>query len=136
MLTSSSYKSVSLNGPPSRSYGYDPNDPPRIITYTKQAQGWSWNDEVFLPGYLLGRRRRERERERLRERERESLRRRRKEAAAGSGMQDGWGEESSEEDSWGRAGGERSESEFDENEDDVGVVEVFVTDEEVRAMMP
>ena len=44
-------------------------------------------------------------------------------------------EDSSEEDGWGRDG-ERSESEFDENEDDVGVVEVFVTDEEVRAMMP
>lgn len=54
MLTSTSYKSVNLND--HRDY-YDPNDPPRLITYTKSAQGFTWNDELFLPSYLLGGRR-------------------------------------------------------------------------------
>jgi hypothetical protein len=58
MLASSSYKSVNLS-----SRG-DPDEPPRLITYTKHSQGFTWNDELFLPGYLFsrygGRRRRHR----------------------------------------------------------------------------
>ena len=49
MLSSTSYKSINLN-----LHG-DPDEPPRLITYTKYSQGFVWNDEVFLPSYLLGR---------------------------------------------------------------------------------
>jgi hypothetical protein len=50
MLASSSYKSINLN-----SHHDDPDEPPRLITYTKHSQGFTWNDELFLPSYLLGR---------------------------------------------------------------------------------
>ena len=50
MLSSSSYKSINLN-----SHHDDPDEPPRLITYTKHSQGFTWNDELFLPSYLLGR---------------------------------------------------------------------------------
>ncbi|KAI1608643.1 hypothetical protein EDD37DRAFT_192623 [Exophiala viscosa] len=50
MLASSSYKSINLNG-----HHGDPDEPPRLITYTKHSQGFTWNDELFLPSYMLGR---------------------------------------------------------------------------------
>ncbi|KAG9773792.1 hypothetical protein ABEF93_001689 [Exophiala dermatitidis] len=50
MLSSSSYKSINLN-----SRFDDPDEPPRLITYTKHSQGFTWNDELFLPSYMLGR---------------------------------------------------------------------------------
>ena len=50
MLSSSSYKSINLNA-----HHDDPDEPPRLITYTKHAQGFTWNDELFLPSYMLGR---------------------------------------------------------------------------------
>lgn len=50
MLASSSYKSVNLNS------HADPDTPPRLICYTKSSQGFTWNDELFLPSYLIGRR--------------------------------------------------------------------------------
>jgi len=50
MQHSTSYKSINLNHPHS-----DPDEPPRLITYTKAAQGFVWNDELFLPSYLLHR---------------------------------------------------------------------------------
>lgn len=46
----SSYKSINLS-----SGHHDDNEPPRLICYTKHSQGFTWNDELFLPGYLLGR---------------------------------------------------------------------------------
>lgn len=49
MIASSSYKSINLSS------HNDPDEPPRLITYTKHSQGFTWNDELFLPGYLLGR---------------------------------------------------------------------------------
>ena len=48
MLSSQTYRSISLNGP-------DPDEPPRLITYTRRAQGFTWNDELFLPSYLISR---------------------------------------------------------------------------------
>ncbi|OAP58984.1 hypothetical protein AYL99_06281 [Fonsecaea erecta] len=50
MLSSSSYKSINLNA-----HHDDPDEPPRLITYTKYSQGFTWNDELFLPSYMLGR---------------------------------------------------------------------------------
>ena len=50
MLSSSSYKSINLNA-----HHDDPDEPPRLITYTKHSQGFTWNDELFLPSYMLGR---------------------------------------------------------------------------------
>ncbi|RMZ74979.1 hypothetical protein DV737_g5562, partial [Chaetothyriales sp. CBS 132003] len=50
MLASSSYKSINLNA-----HNDDPDEPPRLITYTKHSQGFIWNDELFLPSYLIGR---------------------------------------------------------------------------------
>jgi hypothetical protein len=50
MLSSSSYKSINLNA-----HHNDPDEPPRLITYTKYSQGFTWNDELFLPSYMLGR---------------------------------------------------------------------------------
>jgi hypothetical protein len=50
MLASSSYKSINLN-----SHHGDPDEPARLITYTKHSQGFTWNDELFLPSYMLGR---------------------------------------------------------------------------------
>lgn len=48
MLLSHTYKSVNLNGP-------DPNGPPRLITFTKAGQGFCWNEELFLPSYMISR---------------------------------------------------------------------------------
>ncbi len=95
MLSSSSYKSVNLNA-----HHDDPDEPPRLITYTKHSQGFTWNDELFLPSYLLGR----------------SGRRRRKRY--------GYDDEDDDDDHW------------DEQGEQCPVTEIFVTDEEVRAMMP
>jgi len=50
MLSSCSYKSINLN-----SHLDDPDEPPRLITYTKHSQGFTWNDELFLPSHMLGR---------------------------------------------------------------------------------
>ena len=50
MQSSSSYKSINLNA-----HHDDPHEPPRLITYTKHSQGFTWNDELFLPSYLIGR---------------------------------------------------------------------------------
>ena len=101
MLASSSYTSVNLNHHyhhhhSSHSPDSDPDlddassSPPRLITYTKHSQGFTWNDELFLPSYLLGR----------------------------------------------YAGRGRRRHDGDFGEDDVHVVDVFVTDEEAAAMMP
>lgn len=48
MLSSHTYKSINLNGP-------DPDEPPRLITFTKAGQGFNWNEELFLPSYMIGR---------------------------------------------------------------------------------
>lgn len=50
MLSSSSYKSINLNA-----HHDDPDEPPRLITYTQHSQGFIWNAELFLPSYLLHR---------------------------------------------------------------------------------
>jgi hypothetical protein len=50
MLSSSSFRSINLNA-----HHDDPDEPPRLITYTKHSQGFTWNDELFLPSYLVGR---------------------------------------------------------------------------------
>lgn len=100
MLSSSSYKSVNLNA-----HNDDPDEPPRLITYTKHSQGFAWNDELFLPSYLLGR----------------HGRRRRK--RFGYDEDD---EEDGDDDQWVGDG----------HGDQCPVTEIFVTDEEVRAMMP
>lgn len=50
MLASGLYKSINLNA-----LHDDPDEPPRLITYTKHSQGFTWNDELFLPSYMLGR---------------------------------------------------------------------------------
>ena len=49
MLAAQEYTSINLN-----SHG-DPDEPPRLITYTKNAQGFTWNEELFLPSYMIGR---------------------------------------------------------------------------------
>jgi hypothetical protein len=102
MIASSSYKSINLS-----SRG-DPDEPPRLITYTKHSQGFTWNDELFLPGYLLGRYGgTSRRRTRL-----------------------GWGDEDEDDD-----GGD--EGMMDSNDPErCPVTEIFVTDEEADAMMP
>lgn len=101
MLSSSSYKSINLN------IGMSEDDgPARIITYTKQSQGFTWNDELFLPSYLLGRR----------YRYGGSKARRRR----GSEMDD-------DDDGVG---------DFDEDIDHCPVTDIFVTDEEAAAMLP
>lgn len=48
MLSSPTYKSINLNGP-------DPDEPPRLITFTKAGQGFNWNEELFLPSYMISR---------------------------------------------------------------------------------
>lgn len=48
MLSNQTYKSVNLRGP-------DSDEPPRLITYTKSAQGFTWNEELFLPSYMVSR---------------------------------------------------------------------------------
>lgn len=50
MAASTSYKSINLS-----SGHHDDSEPPRLICYTKHSQGFTWNDELFLPGYLLSR---------------------------------------------------------------------------------
>ena len=97
MRSSSSYKSVNLSA-----HHDDPDEPPRLITYTKHSQGFTWNDELFLPSYLLGR----------------GGRRRRKR----------YGYDDDEDDDDGGWGGDEGEQ--------CPVTEIFVTDEEVKAMMP
>jgi hypothetical protein len=102
MLSSSSYKSINLS-----SSSADPDEPPRLITYTKHSQGFTWNDELFLPGYLLGR-------------------------YAGAGHRrrnrTAWGDEDEDEDGDIEMGGVEGER--------CPVAEIFVTDEEAAAMMP
>lgn len=48
MRSSQTYRSVNL-------HGSDPDEPPRLITYTKSAQGFTWNEELFLPSYMMSR---------------------------------------------------------------------------------
>lgn len=48
MLSSQTYKSINLNG-------LDPDEPPRLLTFTKAGQGFNWNEELFLPSYLVSR---------------------------------------------------------------------------------
>ena len=48
MLSNQTYKSVNLNS-------LDPDEPPRLITYTKVGQGFTWNEEIFLPSYMVNR---------------------------------------------------------------------------------
>ena len=103
MLSSSSYKSIDLN-----SHHHDPDEPPRLITYTKHSQGFTWNDELFLPSYLIGR---------------YGGRRRRK-----NRYEEDWGEDDDDDDDDDEMGGEGGGR--------VEVVEVFVSDEEARAMWP
>jgi hypothetical protein len=102
MLSSSSYKSINLS-----SSSADPDEPPRLITYTKHSQGFTWNDELFLPGYLLGRY--------------AGAGHRRRHRAA-------WGDDDEDDDGDVEMGGVEGES--------CPVAEIFVTDEEAAAMMP
>jgi hypothetical protein len=48
MLSSQIYKSINLNA-------RDPDEPPRLITFTKAGQGFNWNEELFLPSYMVSR---------------------------------------------------------------------------------
>ena len=48
MQSSDTYRSINL-------HASDPDEPPRLITFTKYGQGFSWNEEVFLPNYLMSR---------------------------------------------------------------------------------
>ena len=101
MLASSSYKSVNLN-----SHITDPDTPPRLICYTKSSQGFTWNDELFLPSYLIGRRYR-------------GSRNRR------------WGQDEDEDDEM-----DEDDVPFDEEADRCPVTDIFVTDEEAARMLP
>lgn len=103
MLSSSSYKSVNLN-----SHISSPDEPQRLICYTKHSQGFTWNDELFLPSYLVGRR------------YRSSKARRR----WGGGYDDD--EMDLDED----------DVPFDEEVDRCPVADIFVTDEEAANMLP
>ena len=51
MASSTSYRSINLNS----DFGGDPGSPPHLITYTKTGQGFTWNEELFLPSYMMGR---------------------------------------------------------------------------------
>ena len=52
MLSSQTYKSINLN----RSSGEpDEISPLRLVTYTLAGQGFTWNEELFLPSYLRSR---------------------------------------------------------------------------------
>ncbi|KAF7505989.1 hypothetical protein GJ744_012336 [Endocarpon pusillum] len=31
------------------------DEPPRLITFTKAGQGFNWNEELFLPSYMISR---------------------------------------------------------------------------------
>lgn len=48
MLSCQTYKSINLNGS-------DPDEPPRLITFTKACQGFNWNEDLFLPSYMISR---------------------------------------------------------------------------------
>ncbi|KAL9625589.1 MAG: hypothetical protein Q9160_000302 [Pyrenula sp. 1 TL-2023] len=48
MQSSQVYRSINL-------HATDPDEPPRLITYTKSAQGFTWNEELFLPSYMISR---------------------------------------------------------------------------------
>lgn len=102
MLSSSSYKSINLTNHMS-----GPDEPARIITYTKHSQGFTWNDELFLPSYLVGRRYR------------------------GSKARRRWGQD--DEDDMDIDEGDLP---FDEEADRCPVADIFVTDEEAAAMLP
>lgn len=104
MLSSSSYKSINLT---SRTSG-DSDEPARIITYTKHSQGFTWNDELFLPSYLIGRR----------YGGRGGIRRRR------------WEDHDDDDDEMDGVG------DFDEDVDRCPVTDIFVTDEEAAALIP
>lgn len=100
MLSSSSYKSINLNSG-------DPDEPSRLITYTKHSQGFTWNDELFLPSYLMGRRY----------------------GGRGGKARRRWGYDDEDDDMDGVG-------DFDEEVDRCPVTDIFVTDEEAAAMMP
>lgn len=100
MLSSSSYKSINLGSG-------DPDEPSRLITYTKHSQGFTWNDELFLPSYLMGRRY----------------------GGRGSKARRRWGYDDEDDDMDGVG-------DFDEEVDRCPVADIFVTDEEAAAMMP
>ena len=107
MASSSSYKSINL----SAGHGHDPNDPPRLICYTKYSQGFTWNDELFLPSYMLGRY------------GSSSYNRRRRQRL---------GEADDDDDD-----DDDMDGMMDSNDHDrCPVAEIFVTDEEAEAMMP
>lgn len=101
MLSSSSYKSVNL----SSGLG-DSDEPTRIITYTKHSQGFTWNDELFLPSYMIGRRYRH----------------------GASKARRRWGDEFDDD--------MDGADDFDEDIDHCPVTDIFVTDEEAAAMLP
>lgn len=82
------------------------DEPTRLITYTKHSQGFTWNDELFLPSYLVGRR------------YRSSKARRR------------WGYDEDEDMD------DDNDPPFDEEADRCPVADIFVTDEEAAAMLP
>ena len=48
MRSSQTYKSINLNS-------LDPDEPPRLLTFTKAGQGFNWNEELFLPSYMVSR---------------------------------------------------------------------------------
>lgn len=102
MLSSSAYKSVNLNS----HHDPDSREPPRLITYTKHSQGFTWNDELFLPSYLLGRHRYR--------------------GHAGSAMRRRWAGDGDDDDI----------GDFEEEGERCPVTDIFVTDEEAAAMMP
>lgn len=95
MAASASYRSINLN---SDFDGTTSSSPPHLITYTKTGQGFNWNEELFLPSYMMGR-----------------------DSVGG-----------------GRRRRRRYEDEdFGDGEDEVvEIAEIFVSDEEARAMMP
>lgn len=101
MLSSSSYKSINLNSGMSSG-----DEPARIITYTKHSQGFTWNDELFLPSYLVGRHYR------------------------GSKARRRWGYDEDEDMD------DDNDMPFDEETDRCPVADIFVTDEETAAMLP
>jgi hypothetical protein len=86
----------------------DSDEPARLITYTKHSQGFTWNDELFLPSYLVGRHR---------YRGQSSSKRYRAGGTWNEGEDDDIGD-------------------FDEDGEKCPVTDIFVTDEEAAAMMP
>jgi hypothetical protein len=51
MAASASYRSINLNS----DFDGTSGSPPHLITYTKTGQGFNWNEELFLPSYMMGR---------------------------------------------------------------------------------